>query len=224
MSDAQYELEHIVREVLRRLRELERTGNNPAETAGTTDPATLSLAESVVTLDGLKGKLSGVKTLVMPRGAVITPSARDELKKQRIRLEFAAGTKTRTQTSAQLVVSVVTPYNWGPLDRKLSAAGVSLEVIDAADWKEAVTKMTQEIRSRQAKGAILTDRPAAAACLANRDGAIRAAVAVDGRSTRDAIESLGANLLVIDPAMHSLHTLERLLREYANSEARGTAL
>lgn len=218
MSTEQNEMEQIVREVLRRLREREITNEVRAEPAATRDqPQVLELADRLVTLATLHGKLAGIEQVLTKPGTVITPSARDELKAKQIKLEFAVRPLDRNRPHRQLVLAATTNYNAGPLLRSLAAGGVGIRQFSESDWKEAVKKMTVELKNSPASGVMLTDRPAAAACLANRDCAIRAAVAADERSAKDAVESLDANLLVVDPAAHSLWALQNLLKEYSQS-------
>ena len=47
----------------------------------------LSVPERLVTLATLRGRLDGVARVVVPRRAVVTPAARDELKQRRIELQ-----------------------------------------------------------------------------------------------------------------------------------------
>jgi ribose/galactose isomerase len=217
MSISPQDLEQIVKEVLRRLREREITNEIRTEASGGTKASTLKLAERVVTLATLKDKLAGVKTIVVPRGAIITPLVRDELKATNIKLEFADRPSDSKRAARQLLVAVTTTFNPTRLLKRLAAAGINTQTLTAADGKEAVKKMTKELENAAAAGVILTDHPAATACVANRDPAVRAAVAADARSAQDALESLDANLLVVDPAAHSLFALEKIIREYAQS-------
>lgn len=221
MSGTEHELERIVREVLRRLREQEITREIRAESAGIKErPGTLSLDDRVITLATLSDKLADVKRIIVPRSAVVTPAVRDELKKRKISLEFATNRPGAKTTSRRLLLAVTTQYDAAALAKRLLATGTHIEQLSATDWKDAVGTMTQKLKDTQLTGVILTDRPAAVACHANRDSAIRAAVVSDARSMKDATDSLGANLLVVDPAAHSLYMLERLLHEYAKSDHR----
>lgn len=221
MSVTEHELEHIVREVLRRLREHEITRQIREESAQNKEqPGTLILTEQVVTLATLKDRLTGAKRVIVAHGTIITPAAADELKARVIRLEFETNTKNTLGQRKSLLLAVTTNHNPKALVKRLTASGIDVEQLTATNWKDTVTRMTQKIKHGETKGVILTDRPAAAACHANRDSAIRAAMASDLRSVKDATDSLDANLLLVDPAAHSLNTLENLLREYARANQR----
>ena len=85
-SQQEYEalVERIVREVIRRL---EASGvkvdNGDAPTA---EPRELVVVERVVTLERIAGRLGGVRRVVVPPRAVVTPSVRDELRDRKIEL------------------------------------------------------------------------------------------------------------------------------------------
>ena len=63
-------------------------------------------------------------------------------------------------------------------------------------------------------GVLLTGEAAAALCLANRRRGIRAALGSSVASIETAIASIGANLLIIDPAGQSAFVLRQLLRTW----------
>jgi hypothetical protein len=215
MSVSPQDLEQIVKEVLRRLREREITKEIQAEINTATPANVLKLTEQVISLAALQDKLVGVERIVVPHGAVVTPLVREELKSRNIKLEFAEQLRDGGRAFRRLLLAVTTNFNPTSLHKRLAAAGIKVEQMNAVDWKEIVTNMTKELEDTASAGLILTDRPATVACVANRDPAVRAAVAADTRSAKDALESLDANLLVVDPAAHSLYALENIIREYA---------
>jgi len=80
MTFNEQDVERIVVEVIRRLGLL-----GPA-TAAPANRNELTLAERVVTMRLLEGKLEGVARLVVPARAVVTPAVRDELNDRQIEL------------------------------------------------------------------------------------------------------------------------------------------
>lgn len=71
------QLEWIVREVVRRL-----TAGAAAPDAGDA----LRVQDRVVTTATVKGRLNGVRRLVVSKGAIVTPSVRDDLRERQITL------------------------------------------------------------------------------------------------------------------------------------------
>src|SRR6476646_2755582 len=92
---ARAEIEGAVRAALSRLIE-QPPGNGQAKAAGE-----LAVSDKVVALAHLDGRLDGVTRLVVPRGAVLTPAARDELRKRGIAL--ASAVESRNDTKRTLV-------------------------------------------------------------------------------------------------------------------------
>ena len=82
MTYTEEQVEWIVVEVLRRLgvAGADRT-SSPVNTSDE-----LTIAERVVTLRSIEGRLTGVKRLVVPQRAVVTPTVKDELKQRQIEL------------------------------------------------------------------------------------------------------------------------------------------
>jgi len=81
MTYTEQDVERIVVEVIRRLGLL----SSPGSTAPVNGNE-LTLAERVVTMRSLEGKLAGIARLVVPARAVVTPSVRDELNDRQIEL------------------------------------------------------------------------------------------------------------------------------------------
>jgi len=81
MTYTEQDVERIVVEVIRRLGLL----SSPGSTAPVNGNE-LTLAERVVTMRSLDGKLAGIARLVVPARAVVTPSVRDELNDRQIEL------------------------------------------------------------------------------------------------------------------------------------------
>ncbi|MGE3777471.1 MAG: hypothetical protein AB7F89_09825 [Pirellulaceae bacterium] len=78
-------VEFIVQEVLRRL----AAGGlvvAPEGGAGALPAQELVLADRLVTLATVQGRLNGVRSLVVPGRAVVTPAVRDELRARGIHL------------------------------------------------------------------------------------------------------------------------------------------
>ena len=76
-------IEHIVREVVRRL--LDRGVNVQCE-ANQTGRNEMTVTDRVVVLSSIEGRLDGVRRVVVDGQAVVTPAARDELKDKGVEL------------------------------------------------------------------------------------------------------------------------------------------
>jgi hypothetical protein len=80
MSFTEEQFERIVAEVIRRLK-----GGSPAPVAEAAGRE-LALADRVITLRSVEGKLAGVSRVKVAARAVVTPAVKDELKQRQIAL------------------------------------------------------------------------------------------------------------------------------------------
>ena len=81
MTYSEEQVEWIVTEVLRRLG-VTQSEQRPASIHG----GELHVADRVVTMRLVAGRLNGVSRLVVPLRAVVTPAVKDELKQRKIEL------------------------------------------------------------------------------------------------------------------------------------------
>jgi ribose 5-phosphate isomerase RpiB len=230
MAGQELDLEAIVREVLRRLQQLSDGGAPCADDGAgiakqasaaptprepVADSAQLQLAGRTITMGLIAGRLGGVKEVLVPAGAVVTPSVRDELRKRQISLRTAGAQAAGAKNQAGLVVGVAGKAD--PTGAAVAAVQVeagATERIDNDCVLEVVRHVTQAVAVRRGIGLVLTDRPAVAMCLANRQPSIRAAWGVNPASVRDATKLIGANLLIVNPNQHGVHELRGMIREF----------
>ncbi|HEY1602577.1 MAG TPA: hypothetical protein VGG64_23435 [Pirellulales bacterium] len=205
------DIEQIVREVLAALHGRLANGQMPptsnvtfnGNSASKPQPTDLlELTDRLVTLATLDNRLSGIRSLVLRRGAVVTPSARDLLRAKEVQVSFAA---IAPRASVALVVGIAEASGAKMFD---SAAFVEALLRDGLPIerlaKTGLTSVVEELADHAARGGrptvMLTARPEAAACLANRWSGVRAVAGRDVASIRRAIADVAANLVAVDPA------------------------
>lgn len=229
MTGHEGELEAIVREVLRRLQpsDGERAGGEPARcgAGGTQPPAPaaspaprqgqLRLEQRTITLGLVQGRLKGIHEVLVPAGAVVTPSVRDELRKRQIRLQIQDAAASAGPPPAGLVLGVAGPATVAEAALAVvQAESAAAQRIDGPCVVEVVRQVTQIVAGDDQLGLVLTNAPAVALCLANRQSRIRAAWGVNTASVRQSARMLGANLLVVDPSQHGLYELRGMVRAF----------
>jgi hypothetical protein len=222
MAGQQRDIEWIVGEVMRRLMDVHRAGEEtttkkpPAVNRQTQAPGQLWLSQRVVTMAQLDGRLDGVRQVVVPVRAVVTPAVRDTLRKKRIAI-VSESKHTGTATGRdKYTIGVADPAN----EFGAAVAAVSTELGDVASLEtdcviKAVRGVTEEVASGRSAGVLLTRQPSVALCLANRQAGVRAAWAVSAAAVAEAAECLGANLLIVNPASHGVYELRVMAREFA---------
>jgi hypothetical protein len=219
MSVAEIDIETIVREVIRRLREAtSETNDNNQTIAGRQRVAPcVELTDRVVTLATLEGKLAGITTIVVSQRAIITPAVRDELKQRKITIERKATVNADNAakpiaTGGVTVVVSATGVCEVEL-RKLVGKSVNVAKQPADAMTASVTTLAQNVAAG-GRGALITSTPATAVMLANRTNGVRAAYGFNFAAIRRAKDEIDANLLVIEPAGRSVAELAGMIAEF----------
>lgn len=210
-SNQRATVERIVRQVLAELRAAGSA--SPSQARGITSPGTsdLTLTTKVVTAAALEGRLTVGAQLVVPRGAVFTPAARDELKKYNVTVASAVG-KSKSASKQRLQLAAHAKYNAAPLIAGLTADNLDVERAQSTDLPSMIAELAQRLLTTRAL--MIADEAAAAVCLANRKSGVRAALVCSATEIDRAAGSLSPNLLVIDPLGRSVFELRGLVRHW----------
>jgi len=209
------DVERIVRQVLA---ELSRgtAGLGRAERS----EVELVVEHAVVSLADVQGKLTGVTRLVVGRGAVITPAARDELNKHKVAIASRVSQPTDKSVGAKLLLgSAETNYESTWLVAALRKERVEIEQLPHVGLTGVLDELCEAIFKGGQRGVLLTSQAAAAVCLANRHHGVRCVLATSVRGTAEAVDAVGANLLIVDPDGRSVFELRSLVRQLARAAA-----
>lgn len=221
------EIDQVVREVLNRLGQgtfvSTARGNGAAKSATRQDKTesangagTVVLNDPVISAQVLKGRLDGTKTIVVPSQAVLTPSARDLLKELQIAVQRNGGQAAKV-TATLVFALAATDYEAEGLLRAVAGECGEIERMEhgkRAKLPEMIQALAAEVAGGEKRGVLLTALPSPALCLANRHSGVRAAWGVSGQAVREAIETVAANLLIVDPARHGVFELKQMIRDF----------
>lgn len=231
------EIDRIVREVLAELprgrssapsQALGRASANGRAVVGTAQPPART-RRAVITLGDLDGRLDGEPELVVPSDAIVTPSVRDHLKERGIRLKRAAVERDANPATAN-ERPPVSAGSWGYVIvqgsglaegaiHAVARQGTPLVSIAADGFAEAIRTCAEGIAHGRVRGAIVfCDDAALAACAANMRPGVRAVVGESAQQVTRVLQSLAANVLVVEPAGKTLHELRNVLRAFCSSE------
>ena len=211
-SSRHAEVERIVRAVLGELTAAAARGTKSKPVGETDSGRTLELTSKVVSLAEVEGKLKDVSRLVVPRGAVFTPAARDELRRFAIAVASATG-GAKTEQARVVLATAETTFEPTHLATAMAGEGIAVERIAGKELTSLVDTLTRRIVVDKKCGLLLTDMPAAAMCLTNRQRGVRAVLAYSVTAVREAVTTIAANLLVIDPRGRSVFELRQVARE-----------
>jgi hypothetical protein len=211
-------IEQIVRAVLEELRAGRTTPSvtkqSPPSTGLQTTGSQLTLSSKVVSVAELDGRLAGVTQLVVPRGAVFTPAARDEIKKHKLTVASVVESAKATAAAAPLQVAAAgTSYNATPLWQALVSAGTRVETTVAAALPGAI-EVLGSVAANGRSAVLVTDQAATALCLANRNHGVRAALGSNKPTVDAALAEIGANMLVVDPTGRSVFEMQQTIRHW----------
>jgi ribose 5-phosphate isomerase RpiB len=186
----------------------------------------LRIGDRVVTLAVLQGRLEGIRRVHVPSHALVTPAVGDDLRKRGIALvrgETMRGAEINTTTSADqglLVGAAGTAQDLDALVKVACAELPGVTCVSGGGLADVLQRLTQAIVEQRRHGVLFTQQPAAAVCVANRRRGVRAAHGWGVAAMADATRSIGANLLVVNPAAHSVFQLRRMIREFAAAGVR----
>jgi len=215
-------IEQIVAEVMRRLMP---TASSAPASSETNNGQSAQLTDSVITADVLAEKAANQKSVVVGERAIVTPSARDWLRHNKVELIHET-TAASTGVAASVQVTsdklVITHSAGQTVDRVLEDAGRQTnggwnrKSVESAD--EAAKKAIGELRRESSRViVVLTSEPEVVACLANRNEQVKAAVVADAAAVARVKSGLDGNVFVVDPTGRSFFELRNILRRVQSS-------
>ncbi len=227
------DIQRIVREVMAQLGAASKSVTAPAPDAPADAPPAARDGEvfvdsRVVTLESIAGRLQGARQLTVPPGALVTPSVRDELRRKGVALVrgSAATTVRKGPTGVLLVVGPVAGTGSGergagsnsgsplPAPCSLLPEGVGVQTETSDCMIAATDRLAAAVVPGQALGLLWTRHTAAGLCLANRHAGVRAVLATGAAATAAAVAAVGANVLVVDPAVGTAYEKKQILRDF----------
>lgn len=242
MAEPSIDLEKLVRAVLAELgvapepaKDAARQGEADPSSAGAPAPeqpqapaapaapsgGDLLVLSPVVTMFELEGRLEGVRRLVVPPQAVVTPSVRDELHRKRITLVYDQPVPVPGAGKARLVMLVHgSQYDPAPLARALGAEGIGVEMRRTDCLVNATDQLAGEVVKPNTLGLVVSTYPAVAICLANRHQGVRAVLGTDAATADADAASVGANVLVVNPRTTGFLQIKQMISRFHREGAR----
>ena len=172
------------------------------------------LKETVITADLLAESASGQAVIEVTQKAIVTPSARDWLKQNKVEViraprQIAGATTSAVQTVGHLAIIQSGGEN---VDRVLKSLNWKRELAGTAD--EAAKLAISEVCRGGVNRLLIFSREAeVAVCLANRNEKVRAATVTDVAGVKRVKSGLGANVFVIDPADRGFFELRNVVKQ-----------
>lgn len=182
----------------------------------------LVLSDTVITLAQVSDRLEGVRRVVVPMGAVVTPAVRDLLQEKGIAVFHGGGQKpagngnvSPAGTSTVAVLLVTQRINPQQLDNLLRPEGITAEY-ETLDCLIRASERAAELCRKQRLVVVITRHVAAEVCLANRQRGVRAIAGRNPQEVAGDTAAVGANVLVAD-LNAGLFSLKRMIRQFVAS-------
>ncbi len=225
MPDQHLDIDAIVQAVIRKLRAASDAdiGDEKGAHTSTADVAMrgekpadlLRIEEKIVSVELLRQRINGATRLVTRSDAIITPAARDLVKERGLQLVRDTQQPQAAQARTQVALGIAAcAFDATPLVRSSPLAQANVQRLAQAGITSVIPELCDQVSRAGALGLLLTAETAAAVCMANRRGGVRA---VHGRSVEEverALVSVGANLLVVDPTEHTTWQLSRIVAAF----------
>ncbi len=192
--------------VLAVLGEVKRPARSNGQVANGRDPV---FVERLLSLRQAEAFVDGQAEFRVVAGTVITPLARDFLKRRGVALRVVSerdATRARSLRAGEWGFAIEARSGQVEAFRRVLLGDghwseVGPDAIDAALW----------VAEGEDRGAlVLTDEVSLATWRANRVEGIRAATVVDPDSVSRAIRHLGANVVAVEPAGKSIYLLKQV--------------
>lgn len=190
----------------------------PAPDAGSQQAGPAVIAARVVTLDVVARLPAGVRQVTVPRGAVITPSARDRARELGLALVPAQAQAAAAAARPFVIAHAATG---GDAVRRCAAIARGVpgaQQLPASGLAQVVAEVALHAARDGSRGVLLTGRPATAAVLANRHSGVRAVTGRDAVALGRAAGECAANLLIVDPGDFT-GSIERTCIAFATHDA-----
>ena len=178
--------------------------------------AVVHLTSHVITQDVLAASARGAVVVSIDTKAILTPSARDYIRQQGIKIvrDSAPASAGKTVVRWQALVTSSTPQIAAALEG-ISSLGIACELRLLGVPAEAAAQAVSALcRAEVQQVVVFTDQPELVACLANRNDRVRAAAASEVVAVERIRRHLQANLLTFDPTNKSVHELKSVLKAF----------
>jgi len=203
-------IDEVVRNVMRELK-LSPTPAAVPSTVIHTAASSVELSQRVITEDVLAGQIASGGTVVVPKGAVLTPSGRDYIRRHRIVISSASPAEAN-ELSGGLVLVV------GDI-KSMSAAAKSVGwLIDSASGNFNAANLVAQ-RAADQRTVCCSDQPSVIACLINRNTRRRAAVVTSQTCLSRLLNEMNPDTVCLSANSWSFTELQRMLRKLSGNES-----
>jgi hypothetical protein len=174
----------------------------------------------------LQDQLRATGKIILPPNARLTPLANDFLRQQKLSIEVVAAAVSPAATEPKPTENAAIQYWFGVHSgvAKAAMSAVAREYSlapnptpnEASQLIPAIKSMASLLKQGKVTGCILVvEHAGPAVVLANRKAAVRAVVATSQSAITHAINTIAANMLIVEPGSLSMAVMRNLLSAFA---------
>ncbi len=172
-------------------------------------PSTLSLLDSVVSIQLIKNRLMGIEVLEIDQSAVVTPSARDYIRECKVMVARCRTSESNRSTESwhvesvrpdvvrlqRLIVAGTAPW-MSSVAKQLCPRQAKI-CSGSADDASALRAITAGLQAGHQAGVVIVHSPHATCWQAARDESLRPAVVASWTELSDVLREVPANVLIL---------------------------
>lgn len=170
----------------------------------------VAISRRVLTLADLPERSAAVRRLIVPLGTVVTPAAQDELQQRKIKLVVGEPGDAAAKPAKTILMVAAATFDSAALAGALEREGTTVDARHMDCLIRATDQLAADLAADSTVGLLVTAHPAAALCLANRHPGVRAILGTRADTVVGDAQSVGANLLVVDPGPHGFFALKQI--------------
>lgn len=175
------------------------------------------MSRPVVTAIMLDDLLRVGSEIVLQKGSLITPAARDWFKEHTIPVTWVESVENKSCSLA--VVMAPTLSEMRTLRPLLDQVAKVVEVIEPVSGRDGTALATRKLcgmirRQEVAKGVVFAQDGAVPACIANKFSDIRAALGTNTATVEEACRELGINVLVIEYPIQTPYQVKEMIARF----------
>ncbi len=245
MSLPSQEIESIVRMVIDRLRDglltsgeaTTATPNAIATTANTTIPAsptspgTLVIEDSLITLQSLGDRLSGVTTLHVSKRSVVTPAVQDELRQRKIKLVRGTTIASKSNSNPTFTNPTSNSSSKSAVTINVIASDAKLKVVRGVNKLIAVQSIVDQADTNKLASSLTIGNTktlwcsalpfAAAVSLASQAPRLRSITLSQAADLQRAVREADPHVIVVDEKHWSSFQVARLVQAWSQISVQG---
>lgn len=198
-------IDQIVKNVMREMQSSVPMTNaaGPMVTSQTATVETLQIGSRVVSENVLIGANAAGRAISLAPGTVITPSGRDYIRKNGVRLASEVGGKSGASTGGTFITI-------GDTTTSSAASAAGWETLTAQTEFDAAVLASEKLSTGMVTS--FGGEPSIVACLLNRNPAVRAAVVTRTTNLVALTNAMNPHVVCLDSTAWSFAELLRLLR------------